>query len=376
MKPLPALLCLLCFGLSALAEEVRFYVGTYTDTQLSQGVYTGTLDLQSGHLSPLTLASKATGPNYLALSPDQKFLYACTLTGHGSVAAFQVGDGGILKPLNDVPWDGEPVHLSVDATHRCVVAANYSDGSAVCFQLAPDGSIGRRTAFVRLTGSGPNPERQTHPYIHSIYLDPQNRFAYACDLGSDHVWLFDFDAQRGTLVLDKSGSGQVPPGSGPRHLAISRDGKFLYANGEMGLNVTVFARDTSTGALTPVQTVSSVPEGAPTDGLSTAEIFCHPSGKWLYVSIRDTLKMGRDRIAVYAIDGTGKLSRIQEAPAMVKVPRGFGIDPSGRWLIVGGQADNKIVVMKIDPATGLLSLTDQTAAVGEPVCVIFTDASK
>jgi 6-phosphogluconolactonase len=362
---------LLCFSVCAVAEDVRFYVGTYTDNPLSQGVYTGTLNLQSGHLSPLMLAAKATGPNYLALSPDQKFLYASTLTGHGSVEAFQVGDGGILKPLNEVPWDGEPVHLSVDATRRCVLVANYSDGSAACFQLQPDGSLGRRTALVKLTGSGPNPDRQQHPYIHSIYLDPLNRFAYACDLGTDHVWLFDFDAQQGTLVLDNSGSGKTSPGSGPRHLAISSDGKFLYANGEMGLNITVFARDTGTGTLAPLQTVSSLPDGTAADGLTTAEIFCHPSGKWLYVSNRDVSNRGRDSIAVYAIAGDGRLARIQNVPAGVKVPRGFGIDPTGHWLIAGGQTDNKIVVMKIDPDTGRLSLTDQTATVGKPICVIF-----
>lgn len=227
------------------------------------------------------------------------------------------------------------------------------------------------SALVQLNGSGPNPERQKHPHIHSIYLDPLNRFAYACDLGTDHVWLFGFDAVHGTLVLDNLGSGETPPDSGPRHLAISPDGKFIYANGEMGMNVTIFARDAGTGRLTLLQTVSSLPDGASTNGMTTAEIFCHPSGKWLYVSNRDISNRGRDSIVVYVIAADGKLARIQNAPALVTVPRGFGIDPCGQWLIAGGQTENKIVVMKIDPVTGRLSLTDQTATVGEPICVIF-----
>ena len=75
--------------------------------------------------------------------------------------------------------------------------------------------------------------------------------------------------------------------------------------------------------------------------------------------------------AVYSIAGDGRLSRIQDIPAQVKVPRGFGIDPTGQWLIVCGQLDNKIAILKIDSATGKLSTTDQTAIVGAPICVIF-----
>lgn len=376
MKPLLPLVCLIFWGFCAGADEVRFYLGTYTDNPLSQGIYTGTLDERTGHLSPLMLAAKATSPNYLALSPDQKFLYASTLTDDGSIAAFRIEKGGVLSRLNEVFSGGGARHLSVDATGHFVLAANYTGGSAVGFQVQPDGSVGRRTAFVQLSGSGPNPQRQQHPYIHSIYLGPSNHHAYACDLGTDHVWLFDFDDRQGTLTLDKAGSGKMPPGSGTRHLALSPDGKFLYANGEMGLNVAVFARNPVSGALTLRQTVSTLPAGVSTDGMTSAEIFCHPSGKWLYVSNRDVAKRGRDSLAVYEVIADGKLKWIQNKPVPVEVPRGFGIDPAGHWLIVGGQTNHKIVVLKIDPLTGELSATDQTATVGAPICVIFAAGTK
>ena len=100
--------------------------------------------------------------------------------------------------------------------------------------------------------------------------------------------------------------------------------------------------------------------------MSTAEIFCHPTGKWLYVSNR-----GHDTIAVYAIATDGRLAWIENAPAGVKVPRGFAIDPSGKWLIAGGQNDHRIAVLKIDAATGKLTATGESAEVGAPVCVIF-----
>jgi 6-phosphogluconolactonase len=95
-----------------------------------------------------------------------------------------------------------------------------------------------------------------------------------------------------------------------------------------------------------MQTLPSVPEGTPPAGISTAEIFCHPTGKWLYVSNR-----GHDTIAVYALAADGKMTWIENAPAQVKVPRGFGIDPTGRWLVAAGQNDDRIAVLKIDPAS-------------------------
>ena len=371
MKFFVLLFFLFCFSVAAFAKDVRFYLGTYTDNPLSRGIYTGMLDTRTGKISPLELAAKATSPNYLSQSPDGKFLYASTLTGDGSVAAFRVEAAGHLAELNEISSGGGARHLSVDATGKNLLVANYVGGSAACFQIQPNGSIGSQTAFIQITGSGPNPLRQTQPHVHSIYIDAANRFAYACDLGTDHVWLFGFDAQAGKLTLMSQLSGTMPPGSGTRHLAMSPGGKFLYANGEMGVNVTSFARNPANGALTALQTVSTLPDGTSTNNFTSAEIYFHPSGKWLYVSNRDVSNRGRDSIAVYSIAGDGRLSRIQDIPAQVKVPRGFGIDPTGQWLIVCDQLDNKIAILKIDSATGKLSTTDQTAIVGAPICVIF-----
>jgi 6-phosphogluconolactonase len=371
MKSFFSLLFLTGFTAIAVAEPVRFYLGTYTNNPWSKGIYTGTLDTRTGKLGPIELATTAASPSFLALSPDGRFLYAVEEMNHGSVAAFRTGADGRLIPLNELPSGKGGCHVSVDATGRNVFVANYDGGSVAAFQTKPDGYLDQRTAFIQLTGSGPNPQRQSKPYLHSIYANPGNRFVYACDLGTDNIWLFDFDAGSGALTLAPQPAGKVPPGSGSRHLALSPDGRFAYVNGEMGLNVTAFARNAGNAALTALQTIPVLPEGAATNGVSTAEIFCHPSGKWLYVSNR-----GRGSIAVFAIGDDGKLTWRQDAPAQVKVPRGFGIDPTGRWLIVGGQSDNQIVVLKIDDATGRLSVTDQSATVGSPVCVIFTPMTK
>ena len=240
----------------------------------------------------------------------------------------------------------------MDATGRNVFVANYGGGTLASFQVNSDGSLARRTALISFSGSGPNHSRQEKPHLHSTYLDAGNRHFYACDLGTDSIWQFILNPATGALTPAEPPSAKVPPGSGPRHLAFSPDGRFAYVNGEMGMNVTVFGHDPKTGDLTAIQTVPILPPDASTDGMGSAEIFCHPNGRWLYVSNRDVAGRGRDNITLFALGADGKLTRVQNAPAGVKVPRGFNFDPTGQWLIVGGQSDSKINGVKNRPGHG------------------------
>ena len=359
-----ALLLFFLFGRHAAADIVPFYVGTYTSPTMSQGIYLDTIDTETGKLGTLKLAVEVKDPNFLAISPDHHFIFAVR---DATVESFEVLADGSLKALNEQPTGGSgPCHVSLDQKGKHVFVANYDGGNIASFPVGIDGLIGPRSAFVQFTGTGPDPRRQTKPYAHSIYVDPANRFVYACDLGTDNVWSFRFDAATGALQPNEQAKAKVPPGSGPRHLAFHPGGKFVYVVGEMGLGVTLFARDAANGTLTALETVPTLAPGTSTKNVTAAEICCHPSGKWLYVSDR-----GADTLAVFAIAPDGRLSLIQDASSVVKFPRSFGIDPTGHWLVVAGQQDNRIAVLKIDPATGRLSATDQSAPVGSPVCVLF-----
>jgi 6-phosphogluconolactonase (cycloisomerase 2 family) len=104
----------------------------------------------------------------------------------------------------------------------------------------------------------------------------------------------------------------------------------------------------------------------PVQGVTTAEIVCHPSGKWLYVSNR-----GCDTITQFALQPDGRLTWVRSVPSVAKFPRQFTVDPTGRWMIVAGQKDDRIVVLKIDPLTGHLTPTNATASLKAPTCVLF-----
>lgn len=347
---------------------MRFYLGTYTDRSSSQGIYQGTLDPVTGRLGPLVLATPADNPSFLAFGPSGRVLYAAEEAPNGGrVQAFQCRHDGSLTLLNTQLAEGTGTcHVSVDSTGRNLLAANYGSGSISCFRLERDGSIGPRRAHVQFTGSGPRADRQEGPHAHGVHVSPDNAFVYACDLGSDHVWSFKFDAATGALAACDPPSIRTPSGSGPRHLAFDRDGRFVWVVNELDLSITVLARNPSTGNLTPLQTIPSVPPGAPAENMTASEIILHPGGQWLYVSNR-----GIDAISVFAVDSSGRLKFIQSVAAEVRSPRSFVIDPAGRWLIAAGQDDGRIAVFKIDPASGEPRATGQSAWIDCPVCVLF-----
>ncbi|HEX8832811.1 MAG TPA: lactonase family protein, partial [Abditibacteriaceae bacterium] len=342
-----------------MAIQHTVYFGTYTGAK-SKGIYRSFLDAESGHLGQPELVDEIKNPSFLAISPNGRFLYAALEAGGGSVGAWAIGQSGELSPINRQSSGGDGAcHVWVDNTGRNVLVANYGGGSIACLPVRADGSLDSVSSFIQHVGSGPNRSRQAEPHAHSIYTDASNQFVYACDLGTDEVKIYRFDAAGGTLTPNEPPAGKVPPGSGPRHFAMHPDG-FAYANNELTLTVTAFKRDSVTGALEEIETVPTFPQGASLEKASTAEMFLHPTGRWLYVSNR-----GLDTITVFTVEPDGTLTSPQGVPTPVE-PRGFAISPDGKWLVAGGQNDDRVAVYAIDSVTGGLQPTGQSVEVGSP----------
>ena len=95
--------------------ERILFVGSYAPTG-KPGIQTLQLNDQTGGLRCVSSFSSIERPSYLALSPDEKTLYAVSETvSGGSVYAFAVGTDGSLLPRNFLPTSGSAVcHLTVD----------------------------------------------------------------------------------------------------------------------------------------------------------------------------------------------------------------------------------------------------------------------
>lgn len=342
---------------------LELYIGTYTDGD--GGIYRARFDLETGALSHPELAVKAENPSFLALASNGRFLYAVGEGGDGEVTAYAVASDGALSRLNSVSSEGlYPCHLFVDHAGQNLYVANYGGGNVVAFLIHTDGSLAPPRSSYKNAGTGPDKSRQEGPHAHSAYLDATEKNLYTCDLGTDEVLLFCLEGGKDTPNLGEPRRFKTPPGSGPRHLALGKGGKFVYANGEMGNQAIVFAVD-ETGGLTQIQALSTVPEDW-TKGGGTAEIAVHPNGKWLLVSNR-----GHDSVAIYRIGDDGKLTLTEIAPAEAAEPRHFALTPDGKWLLVEGQNSKSIAVFAFDPETGHPTFKGKTDLPDKPVCIVF-----
>ena len=355
---------------TALAQSTDVYVGTYTGPK-SKGIYLFSLDTASGKLTPKGLAAEVASPSFLAIHPSRRYLYAVGEMNNfqgkkaGGVSAFSIGEDGKLTLLNQQPSGGQgPCHISIDKTGRNALVANYGGGSVACLPIEADGKLKEPSATIQHQGSSANPQRQKQPHAHSINPSPDNRFALAADLGIDKVMVYRLDVEKGTLTAAEP--GVVPPGSGPRHFAFHPNGKNAYAINELTSTVTAFSWDAERGALTEIQTTTTLPGGFVGNN-STAEVQVHPSGKFLYGSNR-----GHDSIAVFSIDpASGKLTAVETESTRGKTPRNFGIDPSGKWLIAANQNSGTLSVYGIHPETGKLDPVGEPVECPSPVCVKF-----
>jgi 6-phosphogluconolactonase len=378
----PALACGLVYPFLMSAETAStngtllVYIGTYTGGK-SQGIYVSRFNPATGRLTAPELAAETASPSFLAIHPNQRFLYSVVEkhnpTGKriGALNAFSINPStGKLTLLNQASsGGGGSCHVAVDPSGKCLLAADYGSGTVAALPIQANGHLSEPATVIQHQGSSVNPQRQGGPHAHFITPDPANRFALACDLGLDQVLVYRLDPAKATLVPHEPPFASVKPGSGPRHLAFHPSGRFVFLISELSSTLTAFAYDAERGVLKELQTVSCLPEDF-TGTSSGAEVQVHPSGKFVYGSNR-----GHDSIAVFAFDaGSGKLTGLEYASTQGKTPRHFALDPTGRWLLAENQGSDTIVVFRVDSETGRLTPAGQTISVGAPVCAVFLPA--
>ena len=346
-------------------------MGTFTKGE-AKGIYafrlqTSGLEVsQNITLVPLGLAAETPNPAFLEIDEKRRLVFAANdihqFEGKpsGAVSAFSVdAASGKLKLLNQRPSMGPaPCHLTLDRDRRHLLVANCLGGSVAVMPVAADGRLGAPTDVVQHPGKA--------PHTHGITLSPDNRHAYACDMGLDRLMAYRFDAGKGKLTPASPATIAMKTGSGPRHMAFRPDGRFAYVVGSKTSTITAFAYDASSGGLREVQTTSSLPESF--EGASSAaEIAVHPSGKYLYVSNR-----GHNSVVLMAIDAAkGTLSFVEEQGTGGKTPRHFGLQPSAKHLAIANQDSNSVLVCRVDAGNGRLKPSGVFATVPSPACVKF-----
>lgn len=363
------------------------FVGTYTDLVLqtgvddsiaeqpsptgSKGVYVYRQDVETGVLSLLQTSQNVVNPSFLALSRTERLLFTVNETKEldgvatGAVSSFAIDrETGELRFLNTVPSGGSnPCHLSVSADDRFLLVANWESASIAVIPIAEDG---RLSPLVDLHVDVATDVRA--PHAHFISPDQDGRFVLSTDTGTDRVMIYRQDVTTGKLAPNDPPWVKTHPGGGPRHLSFHPSGRFLFANGEADLTLSVFRYDAENGIHEHLQHVSTVHEGVGGEEHTTAQILVHTGGRFVYVSNR-----GTDTIAIFHFNQETEMADLVGIESTRgATPRNFSIDPPGTFLYAANQNSNSIECFAIDPETGLLRHVSRAVDVPAPTCIIFT----
>jgi 6-phosphogluconolactonase len=372
------------FGGSFLAAQVPtapplqgnatlVYVGSRTSEQ-GKGIYFFRLQspglevTQNTTLVPLGVAAETQNPTFFEIDTRRRLLFAVNEVEEfesrpgGSVSVFAVGGTGELALISRrASMGARPCQLAIGSEGQHLLVVNCADGTLAVLPVAADGQLGAAADVLKGVGAA------------CVATDPAGRFALVCDPSSDRVLAYKL-SQAGNLE-QRDPPVSVKKGASPRRIVFRPDARFAYVLNERSSTVVVFAYDATTGALTEVQSVSTVPEYY--DGVNrSVDLQMHFTGRYLYVS-----NSGSNGIVMFNVDNEkGTLSFVEEQSTGGRSPREFGlqtepvVDGKPRYtqhLAISLPGSNQVLAGRVDEDHGRLNPSGIFADVPSPAAIRF-----
>lgn len=313
------------------------WIGTYpvagagTPVGLGEGIWR--VDLVDGAVQDARQVVETPSPSFLALSADGSVLYAANEQADGTITAFDVVRDSLVQ-RQVVPSGGaDPCHLLLDSDGGALLVANYSSGSLAVLPLDGTGGFAGDVRMLGHVGGGPHPQRQEGPHAHFVVHAPGG-WVLVVDLGTDEIRRYRRDDEG---LRDDGIAVTFEPGTGPRHLAFSADGRFAYVVGELDVTVRVLAWDAATGTGTPVQTVPAIE--TPVAGALPSHVLL--DGRRLLVGTRTA-----DVLAEFRTTDHGLLEHVADHALPGSWPRHFEVVDG--WTVVVDQVSSDLAVLAAD----------------------------
>jgi 6-phosphogluconolactonase len=321
----------------------------------------------SGAWKPVQVISTPS-PSALTLSPNQRHLYVSNAVNTfehrptGSVEAFAVNpDTGHLSPLNRRPLALSatlPKHLAVSPDGRQLAVTSTGGASYNLLPLRDDGSIGHVTATLKQIGSSVHPVHQSESHPQAIhFLDDATLLAV--DAGSDRISSFSISAD-GALSLNAHHAAS--PGTGPTHIAASREGRMLFIAGSLDPAMTSLRH--RSGEVSPAETTQRLTLPATASGITALAV--HPSGDLLFAS-------DASGIWLTQVDRSGHLTAVGTAPHHAAGTVALAAASDGTHLIaLSGQGS--ILRFQVDQPTASLASPSEVAHLDRPTAIALKHA--
>ncbi|KFC22857.1 lactonase family protein [Chryseobacterium sp. FH1] len=353
---------------SLYSQREFVFFGSYNWDKSSEAVYVYELDTESGKLTKVTSSSEVINPGYITVSNDGKYVYASSdaKMPSGTVSAFAFdADKKSLTFLNQQKTGGEnPVYVNVDKSGKWLINATYNIPTISVFPILENGKIDSIAQHFTFTeGSGVDPKRQDKAHTHSAVFSPDYKTVLVADLGADKILQYPFDAtQKQPLIDSQSTFINTKPGSGPRHITFSKDGKLVYSIEELAGMISVY--DFSENKLKEIQRIATHTDKIK-EGFESSDVHISPDGKFLYASNRGK----ENNIAIFKIKEDGTLESVGYQSVKGKHPRTFAIDETGKFIIVTNVNSQNVTVFKRNLQTGLLKKVGKPVKINHPTCV-------
>ncbi len=365
-KIVTLLVATLLLQLNCIAQNANLLIGTYTQKG-SKGIYVFNFDTATGKAVELSHTDSCVSPSFLTITKDKQFVYAVNETAEGKVSTFSLVNNKLSLLQQKATKGADPCYITLCPDQHNVFVANYTGGSITQFHRFADGLLSNAQQFIQHNGKSVNAARQEKAHVHGTFFSPNGNYLLTPDLGMDQVSIYPYQSGA-SLPLNVTNAKTIisKPGAGPRHIAFSKNGKFIYVIEELTGSISVYNfTKGQTNLLQTAYTHASNFTGTP----GSADIHLSPDGLFLYASNRGT----ENNIVKFPVLPNGKLDEKHMAifASGGSKPRNFTISEDGNWLLAANQDTDNIVVFKRNKINGDLINTGNTIKVSMPVCLVL-----
>lgn len=338
------------------------YVSTYTMGD-DHGITIYDVDMKNGRLN-LKDQVEITNSSYITVSHTSDYLYSITDFG---VEAYRILKDGSLEIINHATINGmRGCYLSTDYEDRFLFVAGYHDGKITVLRLRDDGGVGEITDEIYHKGLGSIAERNFRPHVNCVKMTRDNKYLMAADLGMDHTDVYRLDHQRGKLKHVDVIRSEIE--SAPRHIKMTKDGRFVYIVHELKncIDVYSYEEENDNPEFTKVQSISTLNDYHAGGSAASALNFSEDENYIL------SSNAGDNSVIIYKINHkTGELEKILCLPISGDYPKDAALFPDNKHLVALNHESNSMTFFHVDLAKGLIVMNGKEITIEKPNCIIF-----
>jgi 6-phosphogluconolactonase len=349
---------------------VILYAGSYTEMITDkfgghgEGIYCFDFDPGNGKLQ-LKHVHPGTNPSYLCI-PSTKYLYTHTEVLESKkprAQAFKIDTKDFSLELiseQEIPG-GFPCHINFSIKNNCILVACYETGNTIIYPVAKDGKLLPHVKVLQHEGKSINKMRQERAHAHAVVVDEVFNNIMITDLGLDKIMVYQIDSTNEKLEAKLKQTVSLPPGSGPRHMALHPDAQHAYVLNELTGTVTTMIY--ANGHLEQLSTYPALPKEFKISP-SAAAIRLSADGKFIYTSER-----GDDCVSVWRVDANNEtLEIIDRQKTLGKTPRDINLDQTGNWLLAANQDSDSIAIFNVNKKNGMINPA-HVVNIKSPICL-------